>query len=81
LSEVIVIWSNAKNLKDGLVNTLNGHTGVRVYEKDKVDSRIMMSEEQLPFFSEMQSAIDYMKENADKPVQLCIKTARKFDLL
>jgi hypothetical protein len=79
--KVIVIWSKPDLLEEGIVNMLNSYNGVRIYEKDKLDSRLITKEEPtLPYFDDMIAAQKYMYENPDKLIQLDLTVARQYKL-
>jgi hypothetical protein len=79
--KVIVVWSTSDLLSEGIVNVLDSHTGVRVYDKDVVDSRLITEDEKvLPYFNDMPSALCFMSANPNKSIQLDLDTARKHNL-
>jgi hypothetical protein len=59
--KVIIVWGFSKEF--GTINTLNSYCGVRVYEKDKLDSRVTMGGENPPYFRNAHEALEFLKNN------------------
>ena len=56
---VVIAW-----IQDGTVTLLTSYHGIRVYEKDKYDSRLDMEREfLLPFFDEPEPALEHMQRH------------------
>ena len=69
---VVIAWiagrtpceSNKHTPWDGTVTFLDSYHGIRVYEKDKYDSRLDMEREfLLPFFDEPELALEHMQRH------------------
>lgn len=78
---VIVIHGTAEAIASGSISVISSHAGTRIYERDKVDSRLTVSEDAPPYFSDLGSAMNYIKDHPNEPVQLALSEARRCDLL
>lgn len=80
--KVVIVWVNSKeDLEEGYIHYLNSYTGIRVYEKDKLDPRITMgSDEPLPFADEWEDAYDFLADNPKKQIQITTGLAKRLGL-
>lgn len=79
--QVIVIWSTPALLEKGIVNFLDSYNGVRIYDKDRLDPRLLTKNEPtLPYFDDMSVAHTYMSANPNKCIQLDLREARRYRL-
>lgn len=84
MNRVIVTWSTPEDIADNLVHCISGYSGVRVYERDRVDSRLTdpfgNNPVPLPYFDNMNQAKSYMAANPRKCVQLNFVVAAQHGL-
>lgn len=81
-TDVIIIWSTAELLSDGIVNCLDSYVGTRVYKKDCLDPRLLsLSKPSLRFFDTLDSAMEYMAEHPNEQIQLDLREARRCGLV
>lgn len=80
VKEVIVIWSKPSDLENGIVNCLTSYAGVRVYEKDRLDPRLLADDNPLPYFEDISAAQSYMYKNPNKQIQLERSEAKRYNL-
>lgn len=80
--KVVIVWVNSKeDLEEGYIHYLNSYTGIRVYEKDKLDPRITMgSDEPLPFARDWEYAYAFLANNPGKKLQLRTYLAKRLGL-
>lgn len=84
--EVMIVWSNSKeSFDEGIVHVLTSHAGTRVYEKDKLDSRLTMTQDfgetlTLPFADNWQQAHKFMTYNPGKQLQITTKLGKMLKL-
>ncbi len=86
MNRVIVVWSTPDAIADNTVHCITGYGGVRVYDRDKVDSRLVApfgkdrDAATLPYFDNMAEAKAYMAANPRKCVQLNFVVAARYGL-
>lgn len=80
--KVVIVWVNSKeDLEEGYIHYLNSYTGIRVYERDKLDPRITLgSDEPLPFARDWAYAYAFLANNPKKQIQITTGLAKRLDL-
>lgn len=85
--KVMIIWAQSKeSLEEGTINVLDSHAGTRVYEKDKLDPRLTMTENfgevlTLPFADNWLDAKWFMSNNPGKQLQITTVLGKQLGLL
>ena len=83
----MIVWAQSKaGLEEGTIHVLDSYTGPRVYEKDKLDGRLTMTENfgevlTLPFFDNWIEAKSFMCDNPGKQVQITTVLGKQLGLL
>lgn len=80
--QVIVIWGTKESAAQGMIHTLNSYNGTRVYERDRVDARLLLGRESnnLPYFPTMQEAVQHISTHFNDPVQIPLSVGKTFGL-
>jgi hypothetical protein len=80
--KVVIVWVNNKeDLEEGYIHYLNSYTGIRVYEKDKLDSRISNGpDDPIPFADNWEDAYAFLASNPGKKLQLITYLAKRLGL-
>lgn len=81
LDKVIVVWGTKDDLASGSISVLDSHGGTRIYTKDKVDTRLLSSSENLRYFDDLNNAMNYIASHPMQPVQLALTEARRCNLV
>ena len=76
-NRVIIVWSTPDHLEDGIVHVLDSYTGTRVYERDQYDGRLGSN---VPYYEKFVEAVEYMRTNPNKPVQIPYDVGKKLNL-
>ena len=84
--QVMIVWAISKEyLDNGIIHVLNSYTGPRVYERDKLDSRLTMTKNfgevlTLPFADNWKEAKKFMEDNPGKQLQITTGLGKKLGL-
>ena len=82
--KVMIVWAQSKESlgENGIIQILDSYTGPRVYEKDKLDSRLTMGAYSvLPFFDKWVDAKRFMCENPGRQIQIPATLGKQLGLL
>lgn len=76
--EVIVTWMEKYSDEDVHTVAYNSGRGpIRVYPKDRVDSRASLGQKEFPYFDDAGQAMKWMKANPGQNCRLDVGAARK----
>ena len=81
--KVMIVWAQSRESlqEEGIIHILDSYTGPRVYEKDKLDSRLTMgSVLTLPFADNWEDASKFMLDNPGKQLQITTTLGKKLGL-
>jgi hypothetical protein len=81
--QVIVIWGTKESAAQGMIHTLDSYNGTRIYERDRVDARLLLGRKSknIPYFPTMQEAVQYISTNFNDPVQIPLSVGKAYSLV